>query len=581
MNRSTHAALRELIRGRGRPILLAATLATLAGALTLAQPVLVNRLVTSVGEAGELPLALVGALLLVIVVSAALAGTQQLVLGRLGEDIVHDQRHRLVRAALDLPTAVSEARPPGEMVARVTSDASLTRAVVSPHVVGFAGSLLTLVGAVVALVLLDAVTFLIAFAIAAGSLLVAAAAARPLRRANRSLQAATAALATSVSRNAVALRLLRSTGSVPRALQETSTAIREVRAEGRRLAALAALVGPLTSTLTNIAFVCAIVVAGVRAADGALDLADLVTFLMFFNLLVVPVGQLAAAVVDVQQALTGCTRLAEITDEATETADDVVDPRAQARAETWVGGPPALDIEFHNVGFAHRPGSGPPTLSQVSFTAPAGQITVIAGPSGAGKSTLLHLLERYFDPAAGSIRIGGIPVTDLPRETLRALIGYVDQGSLALHGSLRDNLTLGAPQADEQTILRALDNVSLTGLVHRLPHGLDTLIGDGGAALSGGERQRLAIARALLRRPAVLVLDEPTSGLDTLSERALHATLRGLPPCTTAILVAHRVSTIHAADHVVVLDDGRVAATGTPAELRLRSALFRELTDSA
>ncbi len=213
----------------------------------------------------------------------------------------------------------------------------------------------------------------------------------------------------------------------------------------------------------------------------------------------------------------------------------------------------------------------------MSFAVPRGTRTALVGPSGAGKSTVLALVERFYDVAAGSGAARRHRRPGLPRGALRARLGYVEQEAPALAGTLRDNLLLAAPDATEQDLQDVVDAVQLRDVVDRAPLGLDSQVGDAGVLLSGGERQRLAIARALLRAPALLLLDEPTTNLDARNEAALRVAVDAVARDRTLLVVAHRLSTVVDADQIVVLDRGRVVAVGTHASLLDDSPLYREL----
>jgi ATP-binding cassette subfamily C protein len=204
-------------------------------------------------------------------------------------------------------------------------------------------------------------------------------------------------------------------------------------------------------------------------------------------------------------------------------------------------------------------------------------MTAVVGPSGAGKTTLFSLLMRFYELDAGSITVGGADVRSFPLHRLRRLIGYVEQDAPALEGTFGENLVYAAPSATSAEITTVLAQTRLDQLVEHLPDGLDTLVGTRGVLLSGGERQRLAIARALLRRPAVLLLDEATSQLDARNERALRDLVEEVSRTTTVLVVAHRLSTVTTADSIVVLDGGRVRATGTHAQLLAADPLYGEL----
>ena len=198
----------------------------------------------------------------------------------------------------------------------------------------------------------------------------------------------------------------------------------------------------------------------------------------------------------------------------------------------------------------------------------------IVGPSGAGKSTLLDLLQRFYDPASGQIEIGGVPLPDMRLAELRDLVGFVPQDPVLFAGSLRDNLRYGHPLADEAAIARSLKLAHAAEFVAGLPDGLETRVGEGGVGLSGGQRQRLAIARALLVDPRILLLDEATSALDAQSEEHIRESLKDMQGERTIVVIAHRLSTVRQADRILVLDDGRLVASGTHEELLAGSELY-------
>lgn len=216
-------------------------------------------------------------------------------------------------------------------------------------------------------------------------------------------------------------------------------------------------------------------------------------------------------------------------------------------------------------------------LRGVSFEVPALSRTALVGPSGAGKSTIFALLERFYEPVSGEIVLDGEDVGALPLHELRRTVGYVEQDSPVMAGSVRSNLLYTSPDATEEDLERVIDLASLRPFVKQLPRGLETEVGDGGVMLSGGERQRTAIARVLLARPRVLLLDEVTSQLDAANELALRETLMRVSEERTVFVIAHRLSTVVDADRILVLDGGRVRGVGTHGELLASNPLYKKL----
>jgi ABC-type multidrug transport system fused ATPase/permease subunit len=264
-------------------------------------------------------------------------------------------------------------------------------------------------------------------------------------------------------------------------------------------------------------------------------------------------------------------RLQELQDLPTE-------PPATRRTNPLAASSGPASVAFTGVWLRYRyPQESTWVHRDLTFELPPGGMTAIVGPSGAGKSTIFALLERYYEPQSGTVSVDGRDIRGWPLPELRAAIGYVEQDAPILAGTLRENLCLATPDATEDDLRTALTRNRLDDLLERLPNGLDTPLGPRGTTLSGGERQRIAIARALLRRPRILLLDEVTSQLDAVNELALRDLIEQVALTTTVLVVAHRLSTVTSADRILVMDAGQVRAAGTHGELLGTDDLYRQL----
>lgn len=432
-----------------------------------------------------------------------------------------------------------------------------------------ASGAVVVVGAAVAMVLLDPLLFAVTLAaVAAGLGLVLAVSGR-VRELSAQAQARVGDMTAAVERALSAVRTIRASSAEGRETVAVVASASAAYDAGVRTARLQALLAPAGTLAVQGSFLLVLGLGGARVARGTITVADLVAFVLYLFLLVVPLSQALQAWTTLQTGLGALQRIEQVR------RLPVEDPGPLTAVPL---DPTVPLLELRDVEFSYA--DGPPVLRGVSLRVVRGTRTAIVGPSGAGKSTILALVERFYDATGGSVLLGGVDVRELPRTQLRGILGYVEQEAPVLAGSLRDNLLLAAPGAAVQELEQVVDAVNLRELVDRAPAGLDSEVGDGGVLLSGGERQRLAIARSLLAAPDLLLLDEPTSNLDARNEAALRGAVDAVATGRTLVVVAHRLSTVVDADQIVVLERGEVVAVGRHDQLVESSPLYRELAST-
>nr|WP_282599337.1 ABC transporter ATP-binding protein [Brevibacterium sp. R8603A2] len=539
--------------------------------LSLAQPVMVNRVIDGVGAGTA-----IGGTVIILVALVVAAGiteaVQQYLLGRTAEGVVFSARRRLLGRLLRLPVKEYDTRRTGDLVSRVGSDTTMVREALTGGLIEAVSGALVFVGALIAMALLDLTLLGITAAVVLVAVLCVTLVSSRIQALTLESQEALGRVSSGVERAISGVRTIRASGATAR---EEAALVADAGAAyrlGVRIVRISALLWPVSGLAIQGAFLAVLGVGGYRVASGTLSVADLVTFILFLFMMLMPLGTAFGAVITVRTALGALSRIEEVLDLPSESDDDAPALRSADR----IAQPASVNqVEFDRVSFAYR--DGEPVLREASFAVPHGSTTALVGPSGAGKSTALALIERFYDPADGSISVDGTDIRDMPRAELRARIGYVEQDAPVLAGTIRDNLLLAAPEADEARCRRVLAEVNLLDRIDQHPLGLDAVVGDDGAGLSGGERQRLSIARALIADTPLLLLDEPTASLDARNESAMRSAIESASIGRTVVIIAHRLATVADADQIVVLDDGRVTATGTHAELLETSDLYRDL----
>ncbi|MCM3500816.1 ABC transporter ATP-binding protein/permease [Microbacterium sp. P26] len=584
-----------------RTLVVVAVLSVLGAAATLAQPLLVGEVISRVQA--SIPLgALVWLLVGFVVLSSVISGFQHYLLQRTGTAVVFSSRRRLIARILRLPISEFDARRTGDLVSRVGTDTTLLYAVLTQGFADAVGNALILVGAVIAMAFIDPLLLGLIVVVVGASLAVVVLLSTRIRAASADQQAKVGELSSGVERAVGSIRTIRASGATEREIAAVTENATAAYAAGVRIARVSALIVPIAFVALQVSLLVVLGVGGYRVASGAIDVASLVTFVIFLFLLVQPLASAIGAITSVNQALGALGRIQEVLDLPLE--DDADRPSSPAAV------PDAAALTFRDVHFrypdnvvkareaaaaearsvleqAHLERVADETAAEVdddrdvlrgvSFEVPRGSRVALVGPSGAGKSTILALIERFYDPTGGAILVDGVDARDLSRDDLRARFGYVEQDAPTLAGTIADNLRLASPAASDADCERVLRAVNLGDVLERSPLGVDAPVGEDGVMLSGGERQRLAIARALLAAPPVLLLDESTSSLDGVNEQRMREAIDAVATDRTLLVIAHRLSTVVDSDLIVVLDKGRVVGRGTHSELVASTPLYRDL----
>ena len=555
------------VRPHRLALLTGGVLSLLTAATGLALPLVVRALIDNLGQhrsVSQLLLLMTG----LVVANAVLGALGSYVLQRTAESVVLAARRRLVDRLLGLTITGLDRAEPGDLMSRVASDTTLLRDVTTGSIVGVVTGGITLIATLVLMSLLDLVLFGVTLGVFILAAVVIGLVVPRIGRAARRAQDSVGVMGAALERMLGAFRTVKASGAEQREGQRIHAAARDAWRADLRAAKWEAIAGNTAGLSIQCAFIAVLATGGARVASGAIQVGTLVAFLLYVYYLMSPIQQLVSAATGYQIGAVAVARIQE--------AERLpVEPSGAPASGRGGGGAPAA-VVFEQVRFRYRP-ELPEVHHGISLAIPPRGMTAFVGPSGAGKTTVFSLIERFYEPDAGRILLDGMDLHDWPIAELRAAIGYVEQDAPVLSGSLRENLILGAPDATDAEIAGVLRITRLTGLVTRLPEGLETAVGHRGTRLSGGERQRVAIARALLRRPRLLLLDEATSQLDALNEAALRETVAETALMTTVLVVAHRLSTVTMANRIIVMDAGRVKAAGTHAELVASDPLYAEL----
>jgi subfamily B ATP-binding cassette protein MsbA len=485
-------------------------------------------------------------------------------LGVAGDGVCRDLRRALHRHLMDLPLPFFDRQPAAAIVARLVSDVTMIQSVV-------ATSLLTTLKDAFSVVALGGLLVYQNWRMALMSVVVLPVAVYPLvrfgrfRRSRVRLEQEALADLSAVAHEGIAgNKIVKAFGMAAYEKRRFAERNERLYAMRRAVRHMVAASSPISEMVLAFAAAGIVAYGGHEVLAGHMTVGELASFFVALGLAYEPVKRISRGNLDLQAALGAFDRVVHILDEPVEPPRDDC-PALVVRTGT---------VEFRHVHFAY---DAQPVLVDVSFTAPPGATMALVGLSGAGKSTLMDLLAGFLEPTAGTILIDGQDLRGVSRSSLRARIGIVTQDVFLFNDTVRANIAYGSPAADDLAVARAAEMAEVHDVIERLPEGYATMIGERGGRFSGGERQRLAIARAFLKDAPILILDEATSALDTVTEARVQRSLERLMAGRTVFVIAHRLSTVQRADHIVVLAGGRIVEEGTHAALLARGGEYRRL----
>jgi len=577
----------------------------LSAVISVAVPLLLKNII----DDGILPrhtavvLGIAGLVAGLALAGAGLSVAQRWLSARIGEGLIYDLRTQVFRHVQRQPVAFFTRAQTGSLVSRLNSDVIGAQQALTSTLSSVVSNVIGLALVLAAMLYLSWLVTLVALVLMPFFVIPARLVGRRLQRLTRESMQLDAEIGSSMTErfNVAGAMLVKLFGHPEAEAREFAGKAAKVRDIGVVTAMYGSALFIALSLLASMATAVVYGLGGGLVIHGAFQLGTLVALTALLSRLYGPITALSNVQVDVMTALVSFDRVFEVLD-----LKPLIAERPGAVALPWAGQngqgpatPPArpFEVQFDHVSFRYptasevslaslesialpapeRTTATQDVLRDVSFTAPAGQLTALVGPSGAGKTTITHLVSRLYDPRAGVVRIGGYDIAGLTLDSLHEAVGVVTQDAHMFHDTIRGNLLYARPGATEAELMEACRAAQIWGLVETLPDGLDTVVGDRGYRLSGGEKQRLAIARLLLKGPAVVVLDEATAHLDSESEVAVQHALATALSGRTSLVIAHRLSTIREADQILVIDAGQIVERGQHEELLAAGGLYAEL----
>jgi len=503
-------------------------------------------------------------------VRLVLSVLRRLVAGQVSLGVELDLRNRIYGQLQRLELSFFDRQQTGQLMSRATVDLQSVRFFLGYGLIFIAQSLVTILLAGVAMFLLQPALAAISLAPVPFVVLIANRYGRVSRPAMQEAQQRIAELTADAEENVSGVRVVKAFAQEARQLERFQTTTGRVFTQQVRATRIQAVYTPLLSFLPNLGLAAILLVGGREVINGTLTVGAFTAFYAYLLMLISPMRTLGYMLGSAQRSTASGARIFQILDREPE----IVSPPGAPALPSDGGG----HVVLRSAGLTFA-GTTRPALSDVSLDIPAGQTVALVGAMGSGKSALVQLLPRLYDVSAGSVEIDGADVRSVQLASLRSAIAIVNDDPFLFSASVHENIAYAHPDAPREAVVRAARAAQAADFIERLPEGYDTRIGERGLTLSGGQRQRIAIARAILADPRILILDDATSSVDASTEHEIKAALSAVLADRTTFVIAHRLSTIALAQRIIVLEDGRVAADGTHAELYESSPLYREIVE--
>lgn len=506
-------------------------------------------------------------LVVAMLIQALASGISIYILNHIGQSVVAGIRDRLWKKLLVLPVSYYDENQTGETVSRMTNDTAVVKGLITDHLANFLTGIISIIGSIIVLLILDWKMTLLMFIAIPLSFVILFPLGKKMHKVSKGMQDETAKFTSVIQQVLSEVRLVKASNAEKIEYRNGKKGITELFQFGLKEAKIQAMIAPLIGLVIMLLLVVILGYGGMRVSSGVLTAGDLVAFIMYLFQIIMPMGQLTTFFTQFQKATGATERIISIL----ETEEEEHKIKQEVKN---VNQP----ITVERVSFSY--GNGEQVLKDISFSVDSGKVTAIVGPSGSGKTTLFSLLERYYQPQEGEIRLGRESIHHFSLLSWRSQIGYVSQESPIVSGTIRDNICYGLDRkVDEADLYRVAKMAYADQFITELPQGFDTEVGERGIKLSGGQRQRIAIARAFLRDPKILMLDEATSSLDSKSELVVQQALQNLMKGRTTLVIAHRLSTVIDADQILFFEKGKITGQGTHEELVQSHALYREFAN--